>query len=281
MIFAARRLEGIKNALVVAACLGGLAAACEPMDPYVAAGNGYPLLYRIENYLPLDGDRISDVYDPDIVDYIGTTEREENVDYVSGVRGNGARFNGESSFIEIDSHNGGFTEDAQWHNWIRTITFWIRLNQTGSTPVFSVGKYDSGLFIGDSNATIDDAYLSIFLDRAKSKGFYWRQRDMQILDENWHFIVLTSTEDDKNYKLYVDGISQGEAGRWHIESDAPLIEPGTLNLGRVVAGNGTYDYFKGDLDEFIIWSRPLTENEINALHNNGSPPAYPFIDNTN
>ncbi|XP_067830335.1 neuronal pentraxin-2-like, partial [Heptranchias perlo] len=92
---------------------------------------------------------------------------------------------------------------------------------------------------------------------------------LEIKDGQWHHVCVTWTTRDGVWEAYQDGTRQGSGDNlapWH-----PIKPGGTLVLGQEqdVAG-GRYDAtqaFVGELAEFNVWDRILTEAEIRNVAN--------------
>jgi len=91
---------------------------------------------------------------------------------------------------------------------------------------------------------------------------------------NWHHIVITYT--DKLASLYIDGqfIKDGVADSMNVHPslgyDNTYISYTNFTKSGIGAGfNSNYNnghFFNGKIDDFGIWSRPLTEKEIAELY---------------
>lgn len=91
--------------------------------------------------------------------------------------------------------------------------------------------------------------------------------DNKLADGEWHHIVVTYNSDGHKVRTYLDG--------QFVTEDATK----TLNTGDTYGfsiGIGSQGKFVGLIDEVGLWSRPLTDNEVNQLYNSGSGLQYPF-----
>ena len=81
--------------------------------------------------------------------------------------------------------------------------------------------------------------------------------------------MITYVRDGTNASLWIDGVYKTSGS--HASNDVDLTGKIT-KLGNAEYG-ATIDY-GGLLDEFAVWSRGLTSDEITSLYNGGSPPFY-------
>ena len=131
---------------------------------------------------------------------------------------------------------------------------------------------------------MDDAdYHSFFTKQTSSNGMFWLGRrtdgdvilwfnDSLVIEvetisniQTWEHYVLV--KDGNTFKLYKDGNLIGTGTHSGGLEDAPVW------LGRPLLGGG---WTEGKLDEYGIWTRALTEEEILQLYNNGDGLTYPF-----
>ncbi|MCK4311842.1 MAG: VWA domain-containing protein [Candidatus Cloacimonetes bacterium] len=80
-------------------------------------------------------------------------------------------------------------------------------------------------------------------------------------DNQWHFII--GTYDGTEAKIYVDGIEHTSA----MLSDNLIFDENPLAIGREAVSQ--WNYFPGPIDDIRIYNRALTEDEIQALYNEG------------
>ena len=82
-----------------------------------------------------------------------------------------------------------------------------------------------------------------------------------INDGNWHYCTVTRERPSGKMSLYVDGIKEAET----IGGKKSLYTPLELDVGRI--HNSTTNYFKGSMDELVIYNRAFSDNEVKALAN--------------
>lgn len=87
-----------------------------------------------------------------------------------------------------------------------------------------------------------------------------------VTDGNWHHIVAISDSTGLNFgtAIYVDGVQDGT-----ISGNAALVANGSrVSIGDNPGATGRY--WNGQVDDFAIWDRVLSTNEIAALYSNGA-----------
>jgi hypothetical protein len=89
----------------------------------------------------------------------------------------------------------------------------------------------------------------------------------------WVHLAVVYDRDAHLVTHYVDGKSVAQEP---IELDIPLrlgdVEIGNWNLGNRVREKSPVRYFNGCIDEFMLFSRALSEEEIGRLYSQGRPP---------
>ena len=79
---------------------------------------------------------------------------------------------------------------------------------------------------------------------------------------NWHNVVLTRNNND--YILYLDGLQQSISKTSQILNF--ISNKNNIILGAVLSNNQYVDFFNGKMDDFGIWNRVLTQQEITLLY---------------
>jgi hypothetical protein len=88
-----------------------------------------------------------------------------------------------------------------------------------------------------------------------------------VVDNKWHHAVLTFKSGVSNAtRVYLDGLPVFTGT--HNISNYPNLRQG-LGIGRGGGGYGQPRFFKGAIDEFMIFNRPLTQAEVMQLAQKG------------
>jgi len=99
---------------------------------------------------------------------------------------------------------------------------------------------------------IDDGSDNVNIDSATTA----------ISDNNWHHIVLTVDRDTTDEgKIYVDGAQSGSTT--DISSVTGSISPSDdFSIGSI----GSSSYYKGNIDEVVVYDRALDDDEVRMRH---------------
>jgi len=167
-----------------------------------------------------------------------------NVSWTTGKFGNALSFNGRNSYVTAPS-SGLPGMDAP-----KTIAYWFTTSAkaTSTQPVVTLA---------------DDAQqISIQAGFKDSRIGDWQDPGSWLVAANqpsrtWHYIVYTF--DGATHRFYVGGDEKGSST---IRPTAAT--PNSLQIGRVLDGSG---YLSGTVDELRIYSRALSQTEIQSLMN--------------
>jgi len=156
----------------------------------------------------------------------------------------------------------------------RSLACWVNTSGTGRQLILNSGSYWSktGQFF---NLGLNNGNLEVAL----RPEIYTTTSNLKINDGEWHHIAVVVPYKDariKDLKLFVDGKPIEDK---QIEKPGTSIKTMQANWMAIATQTGTYktdlastmdmqDYV-GLLDDFSIWTRALTENEIKRLYSEG------------
>lgn len=182
-------------------------------------------------------------------------------DFVPGKFGNALRFAGVTG--DPDEIHAG--ECPAPINKPRTLAFWIKTSQTGLMDVAGFGDIER--FFGEFGAQIaSDGRLQLDIGAYTAVA----QGAPAVNDGNWHHCAIVVPAWDQatlgEVRFHINGIA------YPAETSNPGIQiltktsssKGQLRIGRH-AGN-TDTPFVGELDDFVIWGRALSNAELSLLH---------------
>jgi hypothetical protein len=166
---------------------------------------------------------------------------------------------------------------------VKTISFWFHptvdiVSDSTSAWVFgSSTQYYPAIIMGYVTGSITGEFISI-LTAGGGKGWNWKFNDViggnRLNKDTWYYIVIYWNSSDNFYYLSFDGgtpikaHNQGGSATNDILANTP--NPSFNNLFWAPHGNNFY------VDEFAIWTKALSEDEIDELYNNGNGFEYPF-----
>lgn len=212
---------------------------------FLLSGVNANLNDSIEAYYSFDGDSRADSTGqlPDWTN-VGTTR-----DY-SGFEDEARSFDGSNDYITL---NGvpSMSGDKSFSMWVKldsvTANDYIMDGSTGSSNRFILGLNSGEYQVFDGT---------------------WRSTGESYTTGSWKHLVWDFSNSGTTFKLYLDGteVHSGTTTNRGLQS--------TPNIGADWTGSGSY--LDGSIDEFVMWSRSLTSDEVSALYNSGSGLFYPF-----
>ena len=180
--------------------------------------------------------------------------------YVTGVYNQALSIDNSVSYVSLDYSPSASDKDL-------TITFFIKLDDDPSA-------FNSGVIWNDANdddpnvatdsaqLTFSNGVLNLYLQNRSTDATYPIKN---IQDNEWHFIVVSYEEDNIEWKVYVDDIN---APYWSdITIDTSML---ASDHSSHFLGGGTNGVTQpADIDEYRIYKKLLTRNELLGLKTNG------------
>ena len=147
-----------------------------------------------------------------------------------------------------------------------SVSCWIRFSEpSGYSHILSRYDYtnDAGFILG-----VQDGLLK-WSGRVGSGQFITMNSITPLNDDQWHHVVVVI--DDNIWRIYVDGILENQVNSGFEETLLHCREP--LTLGFYFRGDGgDHRYFRGYMDNVILYKRPLNECEIRFLFEGDTAP---------
>lgn len=150
-----------------------------------------------------------------------------------------------------------------------TISIWVKALTTTQTNTYLLSKLN--------NAGTDNVYSFLYEYVNDTIEFYSNDftgtaprtgSQITLADTNWHHIVYTY--DGTTWAGYKDGVNIFSVSRvFSLNATTGALYLFTFD------GTAT-GRFNGTLDEFGMWSRGLSSNEVLQLYNSGAGLQYPF-----
>lgn len=137
-----------------------------------------------------------------------------------------------------------------------TYSMWIKSSTTSANYVLGHGHSFYGSFaLNQSNKPL------LWLEGSYYR--YWNDVPQQDDGEWHHWVVYSDTNDITNSKLYCDGVLQTVNSTTTSGNTFAYSE--SLTIGGTKASGG--NYFTGNIDEFAVYDRELTQAEITRMYN--------------
>jgi len=194
----------------------------------------------------------------------------------------------------IKGANKKFIKFAKPNDWAikaQSFTFsvWIKhdaqtKNNTGTNgPEYMVsfkssnGHWSGGsmlFFLEGNNSAC--AVKTMFVDKNNADNWFTWEGGFTVaglLDNNWHHLAVVYNASNSTMTFYKDGVANANLRTWG--THGPInIDNSAISEVRIGAGPGTsYDTddwlsstWKGDLDQFRMYSTALTATEVQALY---------------
>jgi hypothetical protein len=229
---------------------------------------GYGLLTDLISYWSFD-ENANDLHRDNDGSINGAT-------HTNGFYDKGYYFDGTDDYITGDDFLNNETKG--------TISCWFKTDNITSNGVLfyhgdsAVGSTNACLFLYVRSSTGD---VSIRM-RRNGGGGYQQATTNSFNDNEWHHCVVSYDGEgvSGSYKCYIDGVEENfpvvdsdESIGWVKESsDTQVHTEYRFGSWNRVFGDGLL--FKGDIDEFGIWRKVLTETEIKYLYNKGQGITY-------
>lgn len=224
--------------LFILVFITGSPAPCQYVDLLLDRFAHYPFTEKASDISGFDNHGL--VYGASLTD-----------DYLGG-EGNAYYFDGLNDHINCGSNLETLSLKV-------TVTCWIKTTSTMENSHI-VSKYDfssdAGFILGIQNG------LAKWAGRAGTGQFIRISSVTKIDDNHWHCIA--GMVDGDTWTLYVDGVleNQVETG---LESTG-LSTTAPLTIGYYYTGeDGNHRYYKGAIDNVLIYGRALNECELNFL----------------
>jgi hypothetical protein len=196
------------------------------------------------------------------------------VTYQTGKISNGATFTSANS--EYLMNDNGYSDSGG----DISLSFWIYL--TASTA------NDDGIYTIKSAASNANSITAVMANIAGTNILFafWNSAGNDYSrvyitapsTGSWHHVVVVMdvSQAASGFTIYVDGSAVSDTHYNTNSSTHGAITGGDVTLG--AQGNGQAGtFFDGGLDEFGIWNRLLTSDEVSQLYNSGNGLAYADI----
>jgi len=199
----------------------------------------------IMGYYKFDGD-----YTKTLGEAFFGTISPVNVSLTSGKFGQSASFNGTNSYLPFGNNN--LMEPVGTGGW--TYSLWVKLNNvTDNMSIWDkrvVGSSGMRILLRPGLGNILITYGT---QNAGVSG-------MTFTADTWTHICVRQNAGTNNFEVFVNGTSYGFSTRSSYTASGAF-----LNVGRGRVAAGFDGYFNGEMDDWQLYDRSLTDEEITAL----------------
>lgn len=178
--------------------------------------------------------------------------------FAAGKNGNAADFNGTNQFLSTDNINETVLDfgDSDF-----SLAMWVNFDSVVSDQTLVYLLNASVSLTGSTNK------ISFTVTGSTVESAIW---DTALSISTWNLIVAVHDSVNDLIKISVNGA----AFQTTALSGGMLDIPSAQSL--FVGAQGSTDFLNGLLDGFGIWSKALSQAEVNDLYNSGTGKFYPF-----
>ncbi|MCT4638298.1 MAG: hypothetical protein N4A72_11385 [Bacteroidales bacterium] len=214
--------------------------------------------------IPFDGGTYKDYSDNN---YVGATGQSDGPDYiVESYKKGGVNFNGVDDFIEFPLPLGTF------FNQNYTISVRFKPNgQQNESALINLRNFRNDNSSGDVRAgqilLMPDKRLK-FMCKGSSDATVITKMSSTGYNDNWNHLIISKSGSE--YRVYLNGTELTELRT--TVSGSTMISDYNILMGKhkyVESGNTVETYYKGEIDEFLILKRSITQEQVSSMFNNG------------
>lgn len=182
----------------------------------------------------------------------------------TGQIGNALSFDGVNDHADATGSTAASWNFFNQDNAVWTVAFWVQYdNFTLSHDIFGTTNFNVG-DIGVLLRTNTDGTLRIFCGHNGVDRYNQTTTGAIPNDNNWHFVAITF-QDGVSCRVRIDG------GTFETLAAPALTNTSNPESPFAVGyDNGNALWHAGDLDEVSVWSRILSDAEVDCLYNSGS-----------
>jgi CubicO group peptidase (beta-lactamase class C family) len=184
-----------------------------------------------------------------------------------GKVGGAVQFNGKRDYIEVGKPLAVGNRD-------HTIAVWVRIPAVGKENLEADERV--GIVLGNFGATGDEL-VSWEITKAGRMLLWWNSGEVvvgnrhDLRDGAWHHIAWVRDKAANGFTLYLDG--QREQFISGVGSDVQFRSK--HRLGADHRANNV-PYFHGSMDELMVFSKALSQEEVASLYGTGSTDGAPY-----
>jgi hypothetical protein len=197
--------------------------------------------------------------------------------YVPGKQGNGFRFNGSNSYVQLPN-NAFSIQDFSISLWFNAASF--SADRTIFSNVNGDGNnVNTGYWLSTTSTGIIDFWMYGGTSSFVATGYRYNALSIN----TWYNITLTKTQNNQpimhvNGSIVTPTITNYGGGTINPVYSFGAYTYSTPCIGAYIYNNASSKalYGSSTTDEIGIWNRQLTSTEITELYNSGSGKFYPY-----
>ncbi|MDY0402585.1 PKD domain-containing protein [Sulfurovum sp.] len=178
------------------------------------------------------------------------------ISYVDGLTGKAAQFDGNYDYVSLnESTKTPYLGVSAWFNTTST--------KSGKDNIMMLIRLRNYGYVINLNAGGPYGKVAGWVSINNTSSSYSFTSPGSYNDGEWHHVVMNYSSE--GFELYMDGVLLSKQS--HHTNGAIYGGGGGYSIGR--DGSHSSDYYEGLVDEFRIYNRALTENEIRELYLKG------------
>ena len=184
-----------------------------------------------------------------------------DVQFVDGMHGQGASFDGVNDYVETGVTAGEFpTGSFTIMAWVNSVSNSLHMTFVG---VDGVNAGSSALFyLQRDHPGHGDGWYFIVVDVGDSE--YGDKFGGGVNNSQWYHIAAVYDNSSKEVEIFVDGVGTGSPATFPQVRD---IADSNMLIGAGYYGGSITDDYQGIIDEVMLFDRALTDEEVESLYN--------------
>lgn len=182
---------------------------------------------------------------------------------------NAGWFNGVGGYIDVDlnSADKNLYSFSTWFKPSATLTS----ASTGLT-LYSIPTSEGSspsIILGSATSACNNEIITILSKNVGPNVYRTCYYSPASISPDWHNII--SVWNGAYFDIYLDGKLLSGATIGTANGHAQLSELTRINFGDYNYINGRINWFSGHMDDVVLWSRSLTQNEVSDIYNSQRP----------
>jgi Concanavalin A-like lectin/glucanases superfamily/IPT/TIG domain len=197
------------------------------------------------------------------------------VTYVAGKVGQAFNFDGKTGYVKLPNNavpyptSGKSTTPLTFETWFRTSSGGVIFGQQAGPVSGATTGYVPAVYVGTNGHLYAQMFWGGAATPIESSGV--------VNDNNWHHVAVVFNGTTET--VYLDGVAVGSIQNFSQVAYAAKYSY-QFGVGETAAwpgGNGTWDFFKGQIDQPTFYNRALSASDVQSIINVGSVGQSPSI----
>jgi len=174
--------------------------------------------------------------------------------WTTGKYGSALSFDGINDYVNVPSFNSSIYTESLWFNAPTQIN-----GNTAKSILTAFDDNGANICFGDCTSLFSGEVFTI----QKDPGGLRTIVSGIVINPGWHHLAVAFDSSLNRYRIYLDGVEQSvvAAGNGH----AGLVTSTFLEIGTWAIDHDPTSFFKGSIDEIRVYTRALTQAEIQSI----------------